>query len=389
MKLLGAIAVTALSLTFGANAFAQTSTSGLTRAEVMAQLQQAQAQKAKDQAQLANARLDLKRYTTLLAQDAATQQQFDTQKALVAQLDASVKVDDAQINSAQVQLSYTKIVAPISGRVGARLVRLASDEQQEVVKGQILARLESEDLAGNIAQLQAQADYARKDYERYARLMAQNATARQTYERTLATLRAADAALRQARAQAAFMTLIAPAACRVISRDGEVGQYITANTPIFWLACDPHLRVTAQVDEEDIRLVRAGQRAVVRADGMPGRIFEGNVSEVTPMGDPVARSYRVRIAMAVDTPLLIGMTVQTNIVLAEHDKALLVPSAAIADGKVWVVRDGKLAAQAVTAGIKGTDQTEIVDGLNTTDVVAAKADAAFRDGMRVRPSLTQ
>lgn len=87
-----------------------------------AQVQQAQAQKARDQAQLANARLDLKRYTTLLAQDAATQQQFDTQKALVAQLDAAVKVDDAQINSAQVQLSYTKIVAPISGRVGARLV---------------------------------------------------------------------------------------------------------------------------------------------------------------------------------------------------------------------------------------------------------------------------
>src|SRR6185312_10990415 len=87
-----------------------------------AQLQQAQAQKAKDQAQLANARLDLKRYTTLLAQDAATQQQFDTQKALVAQLDAAVKVDDAQINSARVQLGFTKIVAPISGRVGARLV---------------------------------------------------------------------------------------------------------------------------------------------------------------------------------------------------------------------------------------------------------------------------
>lgn len=87
-----------------------------------AQLQQTQAQKAKDQAQLTNARLDLKRYTTLLAQDAATQQQFDTQKALVAQLDAAVKTDDAQINYAQVQLSFTNIVAPISGRVGARLV---------------------------------------------------------------------------------------------------------------------------------------------------------------------------------------------------------------------------------------------------------------------------
>ena len=87
-----------------------------------AQLAQAQAQKARDQAQLGNARVDLKRYTTLIGQDAATQQQVDTQKALVAQLDAAVKTDDAQINFAQVQLGFTRIVAPISGRVGLRLV---------------------------------------------------------------------------------------------------------------------------------------------------------------------------------------------------------------------------------------------------------------------------
>jgi multidrug efflux system membrane fusion protein len=89
---------------------------------LQAQLLQAQAAKAKDQATLANARVDLKRYETLIAQDAATQQQLDTQKALVNQLDASVKSDDAAINAAQVQLGFTTITAPISGRVGARLV---------------------------------------------------------------------------------------------------------------------------------------------------------------------------------------------------------------------------------------------------------------------------
>jgi multidrug efflux system membrane fusion protein len=89
---------------------------------LQAQLMQVQAQRAKDQATLANARADLQRYTTLIAQDAATQQQLDTQKALVAQLDATVKTDDAQINYAQVQLGFTTITAPIGGRVGARLV---------------------------------------------------------------------------------------------------------------------------------------------------------------------------------------------------------------------------------------------------------------------------
>jgi len=89
---------------------------------LQAQLAQVQAQKAKDQAQLANAHVDLQRYTTLIADDAATKQQVDTQKALVAQLEAAVQTDDAQIKFAQVQLGFTSISAPISGRVGARLV---------------------------------------------------------------------------------------------------------------------------------------------------------------------------------------------------------------------------------------------------------------------------
>jgi multidrug efflux system membrane fusion protein len=89
---------------------------------LQAQLLQAQAARAKDQATLANARVDLQRYVTLIAQDAATAQQLDTQKALVGQLEAAVKADEAAVNYAQVQLGFATITAPIGGRVGARLV---------------------------------------------------------------------------------------------------------------------------------------------------------------------------------------------------------------------------------------------------------------------------
>ncbi|HTN67679.1 MAG TPA: efflux RND transporter periplasmic adaptor subunit, partial [Burkholderiaceae bacterium] len=89
---------------------------------LQAQLAQMLAQKAKDQAQLQNARRDLQRYTDLVRQDAATRQTLDTARAQVAQLEAALQSDDAQINFARVQLSYTRITAPISGRVGARLV---------------------------------------------------------------------------------------------------------------------------------------------------------------------------------------------------------------------------------------------------------------------------
>ncbi|ANN76583.1 efflux transporter periplasmic adaptor subunit [Bordetella flabilis] len=89
---------------------------------LQAQLAQAKATQAKDQAQLVNARLDLRRFTELTKEDAATRQQLDTQRALVAQLEATVEMDVAQVSFAQVQLGYTTITAPIGGRVGARLV---------------------------------------------------------------------------------------------------------------------------------------------------------------------------------------------------------------------------------------------------------------------------
>jgi multidrug efflux system membrane fusion protein len=87
-----------------------------------AQYDQAVAKKAQDEAQLANARLDLERYTKLAASNAINRQQLDTQKALVKQLEAQIQLDQAVIDNARAILSYTDIVAPIAGRTGIRLV---------------------------------------------------------------------------------------------------------------------------------------------------------------------------------------------------------------------------------------------------------------------------
>lgn len=87
-----------------------------------AQLAQAEAKKQQDEAQLANARLDLKRDTEMFNRKVISQQQYDTQKALVAQLEATVAADEAAIQNQKVQLGYTTITAPISGRIGLRLI---------------------------------------------------------------------------------------------------------------------------------------------------------------------------------------------------------------------------------------------------------------------------
>lgn len=91
-----------------------------------AALQQAQAAREKDEVQLANAEADLARYSQLVGPGFQTRQSYDQQKALVAQLQAALKGDAAQINAARLTLGYADIRSPIDGRLGARLVDLGN-----------------------------------------------------------------------------------------------------------------------------------------------------------------------------------------------------------------------------------------------------------------------
>jgi membrane fusion protein, multidrug efflux system len=107
-----------------------------------AQYDQAVAKKAQDEATLANARIDLERYTRLAAMNSGSKQQADTQKALVAQLEAQVQGDQAAIDNTRTMLSYTRITSPIDGRTGIRMVDegnlvQANDTQGFVVITQI------------------------------------------------------------------------------------------------------------------------------------------------------------------------------------------------------------------------------------------------------------
>jgi multidrug efflux system membrane fusion protein len=86
------------------------------------QLMQAEGQRAKDEAALQNAKVDLKRYEILIQQDSIPRQQLDTQAATVKQFEAALKSDQAQIESARLNLTYARVTAPSGGRVGLRQV---------------------------------------------------------------------------------------------------------------------------------------------------------------------------------------------------------------------------------------------------------------------------
>lgn len=103
-----------------------------------AALTQAEGQMERDQALLANAKIDLERYRTLLAQDSIAKQQVDTQEALVRQYAGTVTVDKGIVDNARLQLSYARITAPISGRLGLRQVDVGNIVRSSDANGMVV-----------------------------------------------------------------------------------------------------------------------------------------------------------------------------------------------------------------------------------------------------------
>lgn len=277
------------------------------------------------------------------------------------------------------------VLMPIAPRVAARLTELHADEGSMVTRGQVLARLDDTDLERTVDELDARARFAEEQFRRAQTMFDRGVGPAVDRDRARADWDAAQAAAARARAQREFMWLVAPADGQILRRDGEVGQMMPVNEPVFYMSCCAALRISASVDEEDITQVAPGQRVLVHADAFPGTAFEAEVSEITPMGDPVTRTYRVRIALPEDVPLRIGMTADTNIIIETREDALLVPATALMDGQLWVVHDGRAKRRTVRTGISGTLRTEILDGLSADEQVIALPPAGLADGARVRP----
>jgi RND family efflux transporter MFP subunit len=271
----------------------------------------------------------------------------------------------------------------IAPRTAGRIVELLVDEGDTVRTGQLLARLEDADLRASVAELQSRVDYARAQYQRNTELRRSALISQDALDRARTDLAAAEATLRRAREQLGFMRLVAPAAGRLIRRDGEIGEYVPVNQVLFYMAGPAPLRITADVDEEDVPRVQRGQRVLIRVDAFPDKVFEGTVGEITPRGDPVARAYRVRIALVGDPPLQIGMSAETNIVIAQRDDALLLPAASVVDGHVWMVHAGRAVRRAVTVGVRAPDKVEIRGGLADSDRVIAEPPEGLEEGGRV------
>jgi RND family efflux transporter MFP subunit len=274
--------------------------------------------------------------------------------------------------------------ARIGPAVKGRIIAMVAEEGQRVEPGAVLARLDPTVVEAQVREAEARANFLREDAQRLRQLAAREIIARAALDRAESEARAAEAVVETFRHRLSDTIIRAPMGGIVLRRDGEIGEVVDTTATVFVVGEPRPLRVTADVDEEDIPRVHPGQRVLMRADAFEGEVLPGEVAEITPAGDPRLKVYRVRIALPDDTRLRIGMTVEANIVVRETASAVLVPDGAVTNGAVWVLEGDTVRRVPVVTGVRGARRVEIREGLRAGERVVLDPSPKLVDGGRVR-----
>jgi len=279
-------------------------------------------------------------------------------------------------------LHYARVGSTLSGRVIA--VHVAEGDVVEV--GDTLAVIDAREEAARVEELEARLRLAADDLERTRTLRRSDHVSPVQLEQARNSHAAAVAALQAAMVRLDDHRIVTPIGGEILRAEDRIktGDVVQAGKVLFLVGDPAVLQIDAEVDEEDVTKVAMGQQALLRADAFPDQALTGEVSSITPFGNPIARTYRLTIALPADTPLLSGMTTEINIVVRREDDALLVPVAALSGDSVWLVVDGRAKLRTVQLGAVGREEAEIRSGLSVADVVILNPPPQLKDGDRVR-----
>ena len=265
-----------------------------------------------------------------------------------------------------------------------RVIAHCGCEGETVTRGDLLVSLDDSEGRAQLRALEVTADLARRELERARDLLARRILSQQEFDRTEAQLASAEASLAAQQERLSDYRILTPLDGVVLRLDVEVGEIAEPGKVLLWVGEPRPLQVIAEVNEEDIPRVEPGQRVLLRSDAFPDRVLEAEVASITPKGDPDLKTYRVRLSLPDDTPLLVGMTVDVNIIIATLEDVLLVPAVALDGTSLVVAEDGRAVRRTVEVGLRGLEQAEIRSGLEAGERVVSPLPPDLQDGTPLR-----
>jgi RND family efflux transporter MFP subunit len=265
----------------------------------------------------------------------------------------------------------------LSFKIGGVAARVLADEGRVVRAGDTLAVLDLSEIDAAVMRARSAAEKAGRDLVRAQRLYADSVATLEQTQNAQTGRDVAAAELTTALFNRRYAVIVAPAAGVILRRNVEPGELISAGVPVFTLGSRARGNVLrAALADRDVVRLRLGDRAEVRFDALPDRVFEGRVREIAAAADPLTGTYRVEVGVTGATSLASGLVGTVEIRPRASQAVPLVPVEALleADGARAVVfalsPDGQRAERravtigfrsSVTAGLDGV-RTVITDG---------------------------
>jgi len=296
-----------------------------------------------------------------------------------------------------------RVESRLGFRVGGKIVARRVDVGTVVKRGQVLMQLDPQDL--QLAQAQANAglkaaesnrDLARAEMRRYQELREKNFVSQAVLDGKETTFKAAQASYEQALAafrnqsnQAGYTTLVADADGVVTGVDAEVGQVVTAGTPVVRVAQAGEKEIVIGIPEGKVDTLRRISDVRVRTWARPDESFPGKIRELSPVADPATRTYTAKISIP-NAPegVKLGMTAYVAFAAKTPDAMIRLPLTALLQQKsatsVWLVENGAVKPVPVQiAGMAGNDML-VAGGVSPGQTVVTAGVNLLKPGQKVK-----
>lgn len=295
-----------------------------------------------------------------------------------------------------------KIESKLGFRVGGKIIARKVEVGDLVQPKQVLMQLDAQDL--RLMQQQANSalkaalsnrDLAQAELYRYQELREKNFVNQATLDAKTTAYQSAQSNYEQALAasrnqsnQTGYSTLVADISGVVTSINGEVGQVVAAGTPVVSVAQLGDKDVVISVPENKVDTLKQVQAVYIRLWAQPDHKIVGHIREISPVADPVTRTYLVKITMP-DTSdeVKLGMTAYVSLVNSNANQAITLPLTALYKQgdktAVWLVRDGQVHLTPITlSGVSGNDVV-VSAGIKSGDVVVIAGVNMLQENQKV------
>ena len=276
------------------------------------------------------------------------------------------------------------VVAKVSGVVKQIFV----EEGGYVKAGQILAKLDDEKLAVQLAQAEANMKKLENDFHRNEELFNKKLVSAEVYQRAKFEYESQKAAFEMTKLDHDYASIRAPISGVVAQRMIKVGNMVLANTPTFRITDFDPLLAVLHVPEREMSKLRVGQPASITVDAISSVDFTGRIARVSPVVDPATGTIKVTVEVRDPSrQLKAGMFGRVNIVHDVHANTLLVPKGAVvaedAESAVFVVQDSVAYRKLVKTGYINGANIEVLEGLRAGEVIVTTGQGSLKDSSKV------